>query len=283
MRQAGARVRPNANAFWRALAYRQRVEEESNMAERQETSVMVSIQEILRDAQSREEQEKVEAERRAREEEQRRIEEIRRRQEEEQARLKAEEDDKQRRVFEEEKRKAELQAVQDAAIQRAKTEAEAKARLAEMTARQEHERQLHALSQDKHKKRLQFFLVGLGILLFGGAIGGGMLIKQNIDKANLAAARANELQGAMDQAESQKRALQAELENTKDPEKIAALQAQLAEQQQKLTSLQSQRNEPRRVTGGGGGAAPAAKPAGGGGGAGKPCNCTPGDPLCSCL
>jgi len=35
------------------------------MAERQETSVMVSIQEILRDAQDREEQEKIEAERRA--------------------------------------------------------------------------------------------------------------------------------------------------------------------------------------------------------------------------
>jgi hypothetical protein len=41
---------------------------------------MVSIQEILRDAQSREEQEKVEAERRAREEEQRRVDEIRRQQ-----------------------------------------------------------------------------------------------------------------------------------------------------------------------------------------------------------
>jgi hypothetical protein len=53
------------------------------MAERQETSVMVSIQEILRDAQSREEQEKVEAEERARADEQRRVEELRRRQEEE--------------------------------------------------------------------------------------------------------------------------------------------------------------------------------------------------------
>ena len=42
------------------------------MAERQETSVMVSIQEILRDAQSREEQEKLEAEQRSREAEQRR-------------------------------------------------------------------------------------------------------------------------------------------------------------------------------------------------------------------
>ena len=57
------------------------------MAERQETSVMVSIQEILRDAQSREEQEKAEAEQRAREAEQRRLDDIRRKQEEEAARM----------------------------------------------------------------------------------------------------------------------------------------------------------------------------------------------------
>ena len=68
------------------------------MAERQETSVMVSIQEILRDAQSREEQEKVEAERRAREDEQRRLDEARRKQEEGEARLRAEEDDRQRQA-----------------------------------------------------------------------------------------------------------------------------------------------------------------------------------------
>jgi len=158
------------------LATGQAFEEESNMAERQETSVMVSIQEILRDAQSREEQEKVESERRAREDEQRRIDDVRRKQEEEGARLRAEEDERERRVFEEQKRRAELQALQDAAVQRTRMEAEAQARLAEMTARQDHERQLHALSQDKHKKRLQIFLVGLGLLLFIGAIGGGVFI-----------------------------------------------------------------------------------------------------------
>ena len=51
-----------------------RSQEENIMADRQqETSVMVSIQEILQDAQNREVEEKAEAERRAREQEQRRL------------------------------------------------------------------------------------------------------------------------------------------------------------------------------------------------------------------
>jgi len=257
------------------------------MAERQETSVMVSIQEILRDAQNREEQEKVEAERRAREEEQRRVDEIRRRQEEEEARLRAEEDERQRRAFEEQRRQAELQALQEAAVQRARTEAEAQARLAEMNARQEHERQLHALGQDKHKKRLTMIAVGLGVLFFVGAIGGGIIIKNVHDQAAAAEAQLRELQSEKDKADQEQARLKAELANTKDPEQIAALQAQLAAQQQRLQSLDSQIANNRSSHGGGhGGGGAAAHPAGGGGGGGgaaKPCNCTPGDPLCSCL
>jgi len=200
------------------------------MAERQETSVMVSIQEILRDAQNREEQEKVEAEHRARAEEQRRLDEARRRQEEEEARIRAEEEDRQRRAFEEQRRQAELQAMQEAHVQRARSEAEAQARLAEMAARQEHERQLHALSQDKHKKRLTFILVGLGAVLFIGAIGGGVLYNNVHQKALMAEAQVRAMQDEKDKAEAEQARLKAQLENTKDPEQIAQLQAQLAEQ-----------------------------------------------------
>jgi len=140
------------------------------MAERQETSVMASIQDILRDAQSREEEERVEAENRARADEQRRIDDARRKQEEEAARLKAEEDDRERRIYEEKRRAAELAAMQGAAVERAKAETEAKARLAEMTARQDHERQLHALSQDKGKKNLRMILIGLAVLFISSEI-----------------------------------------------------------------------------------------------------------------
>ncbi len=256
------------------------------MAERQETSVMVSIQEILRDAQNREEQEKVEAEQRARAEEQRRLDEIRRRQEEEQARLRADEAERQRRAFEEQKRQAELQAMQEAAVHKARAEAEAQARLAEMTARQEHERQLHALSQDQGKKRLRMMVAGIGVLLFAVAVGGGLMIKSATDKTREAEQRYEQLQAEKDHLEEQERKLKFDLENTQDPQKIADLQAQLAQAKDKMNSLQQQQNNA-------GGAAPhpVARPAGGGGGGGggktqgakPPCNCTPGDPLCSCL
>jgi colicin import membrane protein len=256
------------------------------MAERQETSVMVSIQEILRDAQHREEQEKVEADRKAREDEQRRLDDIRRKQEEEEARLRSEEEDRQRRAYEEQRRQAEIQAMQEAAVQRARAEAEAQARLAEMAARQEHERQLHALSQDKHKKRLTFIIAGLAAFFVIGGIGAGVVIKNASDKTAAAEAQLRALQDEKDKADEQQARLKAELENTKDPEKIAALQQQLAEQQAKLQTLNTQIAQNK---GGGGGAV--VRPAGGGGGGGaskpagpaKPCNCTPGDPLCSCL
>jgi colicin import membrane protein len=252
------------------------------MAERQETSVMVSIQEILRDAQSREEQEKREAERRAREAEQRRLDEIRRRQEEEAARLRAEEEDRQRRAFEEQRRQAELQALQEATIQRAKAEAEAQARLAEIASRQEHERQLHALSQDKHKKRVQMIAIGLGVVFFVGAIGAGVVIKQMMDKTATLELKARQLEDDKKEEESQQARLKAELEQTKDPQQIAALQAQLQETQSKLESIRNAANEVKRGNVGAAVPAPAVhrsgQPA-----PGKPCNCTPGDPLCSCL
>jgi colicin import membrane protein len=254
------------------------------MAERQETSVMVSIQEILRDAQSREEQEKVEAEQRTREAEQRRVEEIRRKQDEEAARLRADEDERERRVFDEQRRQAELQAIQEATIQRARAEAEAQARLAEMTSRQEHERQLHALSQDKHKKRMQVIAIVLGVFFFIGSIGAGVVIKNVWDQKTAAEALARQYEAEKQETEQQQSRLRAELEQTKDPQKIAALQTALAEQAAKLEQLRMQAAQPERRAGPSGAARPA-KPAEpkGGGGAGKPCNCTPGDPLCSCL
>jgi len=256
------------------------------MAERQETSVMVSIQEILRDAQSREEQDKVEAENRAREEEQRRLDEIRRRQSEEEARLRAEEDERQRRTFEEQRRQAEIQAMQDAHVQRARSEAEAQARLAEMAARQDHERQLHVLGQDKHKKRLTIILVALGLFVIVGGVLGGVMLKKSSDETAALKAQAAELQAKIDDEKAKESRLSSEIANTKDPEKIAALQAQLDAERQHMQDLEQQRQQKAP------GASPGfrAPPGGGGGSSGggppppkKPCNCTPGDPLCSCL
>ncbi len=252
------------------------------MAERQETSVMVSIQEILRDAQSREEQEKVATEQRARDAEQRRLEELRRKQDDDAARMRADEQDRDRRAFEEQKRQAEIRALQEATIHRAKAEAEAHARLAEMTSRQDHERKLHALSQDKHKKRVQTIAIALGVFFLVGAVGAGAEIKHVMDQKNAAEAYARQLESDKQENEQKQSQLRAELEQTKDPEKIAALQAALEDQQKKLELIKSQQGQPVERRMAAGPAAPAAqhpKPAD----KGKPCNCTPGDPLCSCL
>jgi colicin import membrane protein len=251
------------------------------MAERQETSVMVSIQEILRDAQNREEQDKLEAEERARQEEQRRLDEARRRQEEEQARIRADEQERQRRAFEEQKRQAELQGLQEAAVQKARAEAESQARLAEMTSRQEHERHLHALSQDQGKKRLRLLLAGLAVLLLVVAGVGGVALKNTLDKANAAEARAREVQAEKDAMEEQTKKLQFELENTKDPQRIAELQQELEAAKAHAAQIDNGSAAAKPVfhpSGNAGTPPPPSKPK-----SGVPCNCTPGDPLCSCL
>jgi hypothetical protein len=249
------------------------------MAERQETSVMASIQDILRDAQSREEQEKIEAEQRAREDEQRRVDDIRRKQEQEQARLQAEADERERRTFEEQKRQAELLAVQEAAIQKARMEAESTARLAEMTSRQEHERQLHALKHDKSRKGLQMGLAGAGVLLLALAVGGGVWIARTMEEANAAKAELRQLEAQKDQAETERRRLQKAIEEAPDPAAAAALKKQLDEATKNLEAIKKQ--ESLKKPGGSGPVGPA-KP--NPGTTPKPaCTCQAGDPLCSCL
>jgi len=96
-------------------------------------------------------------------------------------------------------------------------------------------------------------------------------------------AHARALEAEKQDVEAQQRRLQFELESTKDPEKIAELQAKLTEQTQKLETISTQITQTKKP-------GPAVGGGGGGGGANKatsgnkpPCNCTPGDPLCSCL
>jgi colicin import membrane protein len=153
-----------------------------------------------------------------------------------------------------------------------------------MTARQEHERHLHAVTHDKSKKNLKFLLVGLGLVLFAGAIGGGIVIKQTSDKAAAAQAAANELRAQIDQAEAKRQSLAAELASAQAAGvDTDALKAEIAAQNSAIEALKNRAPDRPRPAGGGGGGAPAAKPAGGGGGPKAACNCTPGDPLCSCL
>jgi colicin import membrane protein len=192
--------------------------------------------------------------------------------------LRADEEERQRRAFEERRRQAEIAALQEAAVQKARMEAEAQARLAEMASRHDHERQLRLLGADKHKKRLTLIIASLGAFLFVAAIGGGVLIKSQIDKANLAEANAAELRAQIDESKAAQAKLERDLASTKDPEQIAALTAKLAEQQRRVQEMERTGQVPRQAV-----PAPAMRAPKPAGAPAKPCNCTPGDPLCSCL
>jgi colicin import membrane protein len=107
------------------------------------------------------------------------------------------------------------------------------------------------------------------------------MIKQSLDKAAAAEAHAQQIQADKDAMEAKTKQLQFELENTQDPKRIAELQQQLAAEKAKAAALESASpGTSRPVARPAGNAAPQApkqtgpKPA---------CNCTPGDPLCSCL
>ena len=255
----------------------------TSMSDRQESSVMASIQDILRDAQVREEEEKLAVQRRAEDDERARLDGIRRDQEAAEARLRAEEDERQRKAHEEERRQVELVALQEATITKAKMDAEAQARLAEIAKQQEHERNLAVVKNDAGKKRITAIAGGIGVVALLIAVGGGVMVKKaNDDKVRIER-EVSELRGQADKAEADAKRLRAERDNTKDPEKIAELERKLkrAEEDAKAAvSKLSDRGAKPPV--GGGGGAPAGgvgAPAGGGGPKPGP-KCPPGDPMC---
>jgi hypothetical protein len=247
------------------------------MGERQESSVMVSLGELLRDAPLRAEEERADAVRRARDHEERQAAALRHEREREAARVRADDEERARRAFEEQRRQAELVAVQQAALERARMEAGSRARLAEMAALQEHERQLRTLAQDGHKKRLQLTLAGLGVLLVAGAVAGAVTYARMQHDKEAAQAHARELESRIDDVDAQRAKVERRLASATDPAEVAALQAALKESQAKLDQLNKEANHSRTP----GAAAPkrpqiAAPPA-----PQPPARaCSKGDPMC---
>ncbi len=207
------------------------------MAQRQESSVSISIEELLREAHAREEQERRDAAEQARMAEHRRVDAMRRRDEEEGARRSAEQAERARRAFEEEKRQVELRALHEGTVTRARLEAETRARLAEIAARQEHERSLHSLRHDRQKKRLTRILVALTAFAVLGGIGAGVAIQRSKDDAAAADARLRSVREEKETLETEQARLQRALESTSEPGEIARLQQQLADAQTQIRSL----------------------------------------------
>jgi colicin import membrane protein len=258
------------------------------MPEQKESSVLFSLKELMNLEEDRIRQE--ESSRKAKQEAelQARLEIERRAREDEESRIRAE--DERRRSEEQRTREdaARLEAIHQGEVEKARLDAENAARLEQMRHQQEHERQLHALSQDKHKKRLTMAAVGVSLLLVVGAIGGVTAYTSARDKAAAAAAeqaRANqELQAQLasltKQADDEKANmdnLNAQLGAANDVATKLALEKQLAEAKKQAEITAAARAKLRSSGGGGGGnTSGPAKPR-------AACTCQAGDPLCSCI
>jgi colicin import membrane protein len=251
------------------------------MSEQKESSVLFSLKELMSLEEDRIRTEEAERSAQAAAAEKARLEAERQAREAEEARIRAEEE--RRRLDEQRSREetARLEAIRVAEIEKARIDAEQRARLEAMTQQQQHERSLAAIHGDEHKHKLRKMLIGVAIAvpLIGGLA--GFLVYQDYQaKQTQQAAMVAEQQRLADEKkkleasllEQQKKvdSLLADLTNAKDDATRAQLQKQLQEEQQKQQQMR-----------GTGGTRPAA------GGAGAPAapkaKCTPGDPLCSDL
>jgi hypothetical protein len=245
-----------------------------------ESSVMVSIEELLKDAHVREAEEREAAARAAREVEARRLEALRHRELEEEERLRAQMVERERRAYEAQRNQAELEALREGAVVRARTEAEAQARLATMKVQQDHERSLHALRHDRHKERLVVVIVSLSALAAAGTVGAGLALKRSNDAATVAGARLREMQDEKEHLETEQAAIRAQIGTAQDPAEVARLQQELADAQAKLRSVATRIDKAPHATPPAGPTppahfAPSPQPAP----KGTPA-CAKGDPLC---
>jgi colicin import membrane protein len=248
------------------------------MAEQKESSVLFSLKELMSLEEDRIKQEENERKRQEDAAVQARLDAERRQREEEEARMRA--SDEARRVSEQRTREesTRLDAIRQAEIERARLDAENAARTEQLRHQQEHERQLHAMSQDKGKKKLQWIAIGSGVFLLIAIVGGGFAIKTSLDRQKALEDQLTSLNSSNDD-------LQKKLGSATTPEERQRLEAELQANQEAIKNLKDHPNNPPPTvtkpvvrTGGGG---PAVKP--NTGGTKPPCNCTPGDPLCSCL
>ena len=101
-----------------------------------------------------------------------------------------------------------------------------------------------------------------------------------MDETAALKAQTEALKSQIDESNAKEAKLQAQLASAKDPAEVAAIQAALDAEKQRNLQLQSQAANPaKKAPTGVGGPGPGPRPPT----PGKPCNCTPGDPLCSCL
>ena len=159
------------------------------MAEQKESSVLFSLKELMNLEEDRIKQEEQEKRRQEDAATHARMEAERRAREEEEARLRAEQD---RRHADEQRVRedaARLEAIHKAELEKARLDAENAARLEQLRHVQEHERNITAIKQDKHKKSLQIFAYGAAALFVIALVGATLFIKHQMDESTAENAR----------------------------------------------------------------------------------------------
>lgn len=263
-------MRPRAET----ASFLSRTEGERAMAEQKESSVLFSLKELMNLEEDRIKQEENERRRVEEAAVQARLAEERRAREAEESRLRAAEEERRQNEQRSREEQARLDAIRHAEIEKARLEAENAARMEQLRRQQEHEQKIHALSQDQGKKKLLWIAIGSGVVLFIALIGGGVAIKNSMDRQKALETQLNDLNSANSE-------LQGKLASATTPEERARLEAEIAANQQAMKDLKDHPSTAPTV-------APkpvvhAAPKQNTGGTPSKPCNCTPGDPLCSCL
>lgn len=257
------------------------------MADQKESSVLFSLKELMNLEEDRIREEEVQKATRARAELEAREAKERAAREAEERRLREEEELRRAEELRKREEQTRLEAIRQGEVEKARTEAEHKARMEAMAAQRAHEAQLASISQDQHKKRLQITIGVVAFLFVGAVIGGLTYLKKHNDQVareqqEMAQAKA-ELEARVAAAEQQIKDSQAKEAELKSALNNAKDEADRARIQGELTKVQEQTAVARRAvraagSGSGSGSSGASKPAS------KPaCNCTPGDPLCSCL
>ena len=251
------------------------------MAEQKESSVLFSLKELMNLEENRIKEEEQEKERRARHEAEMRAAAERSAREAEERRIREEEEARRSEENRRREEAARLEAIKHGEIEKARAEAEHRSRMEAMAQAQAHEQQLVALQSHSGNKRLKVVIaVVSAVLVLGGVTTAVLVSKSNeeaakrlqAEQAQRAATEAEiqRLKSDFDTSQKKQEELERQRDSAKDEATRANLEAELAKQKEKTQKAGA------ALRGGGGGGKPA-------GAAAKPCNCPPGDPLCSCL
>jgi colicin import membrane protein len=232
------------------------------MSEQKESSVLFSLKELMSLEEDRIKSEEAEKAASAAAAEKARQDAERAAREAEEARIRAEEERRRMEELRSREEAARLEAIRQAEVETARVE-----------------RSLELMKNDESKKKLRKTLLAIAIAVPVIGVGVGYFAYDSYQKGQ---AKIQAQEAAARQLEEEKKKIEAQMKEQQS--KIDGLLTQLSSAKDEATrlalqkQLEEEREKAKKIPTGTGGPRPAGatgpKPA---------CNCTPGDPLCSCL